>query len=65
MAKNYMDIPGQPRPNWVVSYTAPNGNGVRMCFMCEEKMYEWIEAVKHLNKMSGTEFNYIIEEAID
>ena len=60
-----MDIPGIPRPNWVVSYTAPNGNGVRMCFICEEKMKEWIEAVTELNRMSGTTFEYTIEEAVD
>ena len=62
---NYTKIPGVPRPNYVVSYTAPNGNGVRMCFICEEKMKEWIEAVTELNKISGTEFNYVIEEAVD
>ena len=65
MAKNYMDIPGIPRPNYVVKYTAPNGNGVRMCFIHEENMKEWIAAVTELNKMSGTEFNYVIEEAVD
>ena len=62
---NYTKIPGVPRPNYVVSYTAPNGNGVRMCFICEEKMKEWIDAVTELNKISGTEFNYVIEEAVD
>ena len=62
---NYTKIPGVPRPNYVVSYTAPNGNGVRMCFICKEKMKEWIDAVTELNKISGTEFNYVIEEAVD
>ena len=62
---NYTKIPGVPRPKYVVKYTSSVGNNIRMCFICEEKMNEWIEAVAELNKMSGTEFNYVIEEAVD
>ena len=62
---NYTKIPGVPRPNWVVKYTSSVGNKIRMCFIHEENMKEWIAAVTELNKMSGTEFNYVIEEAVD
>ena len=62
---NYTKIPGVPRPNWVVKYTSSVGNKIRMCFIHEENMKEWIAAVTELNKMSGTEFNYKVEEAID
>ena len=62
---NYTKIPGVPRPNWVVKYTSSVGNKIRMCFVHEENMKEWIVAVTELNKMSGTEFNYVIEEAVD
>ena len=62
---NYTKIPGVPRPNYVVKYSSTVGNKVRMCFICKEKMKEWIDAVTELNKMSGTEFNYVIEEAVD
>jgi hypothetical protein len=62
---NYTKIPGVPRPNYVVKYTSSVGNKIRMCFIHEENMKEWIAAVTELNKMSGTEFNYVIEEARD
>ena len=62
---SYTKIPGVSRPNYVVKYSSAAGNKVTMCFICEEKMNEWIEAVAHLNKMSGTEFNYVVEEARD
>ena len=62
---NYTKIPGVPRPNWVVKYTSSVGNKIRMCFIHEENMKEWIAAVTELNKMSGTEFNYVIEDAVD
>ena len=62
---NYTKIPGVKAPNYIVKYTAPNGNGVTMCFLCKETMNKWIAAVTELNKMSGTEFNYVIEEAVD
>lgn len=62
---NYTKIPGVPRPNYVVKYTSSVGNKIRMCFIHEENMKEWIKSVTELNKMSGTEFNYVVEEARD
>jgi hypothetical protein len=62
---NYTNIPGVQRPNWVVKYTSSVGNKIRMCFIHEENMKEWIEAVTELNKMSGTTFEYTIEKAVD
>ncbi len=62
---NYTKIPGVARPNYIVNYTSSVGNKFRMCFVCEKNMKEWIEAVAELNKMSGTTFEYTIEEAVD
>jgi len=62
---NYTKIPGVQRPNYIVNYTSSIGNKIRMCFIHEENMKEWIEAVTELNKMSGTTFEYTIEEAVD
>ena len=62
---NYTKIPGVPRPNYVVKYTSSVGNKIRMCFIHEENMKEWIDAVTELNRMSGTTFEYTIEEATD
>ncbi len=61
---NYTKIPGVTAPNYIVKYTSSVGNKVTMCFICEETMNKWIEAVTELNKMSGTEFKYTVEEAI-
>ena len=62
---NYTNIPGVPRPKYVVKYTSSVGNKIRMCFIHEENMKEWIDAVTELNRMSGTTFEYTIEEATD